>query len=96
MTVFQRPRPSVLVLCEWKIILTKAGYVRNEKRFVAHTRRIMPLVLRTSILLDLGPTPRTLLFSRRIFFSYVDTRWSCWGPTSSSGGLVQTALWVLP
>lgn len=47
---------------------------------------------RTSTLLDLGPTPRILLFSRRVFFFVRGPA----GPTSSSGGLVQTALWVLP
>lgn len=77
MTVFQTAaRPSLRMEDN-----TKAGYGRNEKKVRgSHEMYYAPRpTRRTSTLLDLGPTPRTLLFSRRdlFFFSYVDTRWSC-------------------
>lgn len=87
--------------CTWmkdNIILTKGGYGRNEKRFSTHTRGVLCL---SSYETDeyfvrfranaQDPSPP----SSHFLFSYVDTRWSCSGPTSSSGGLVQTALWGL-
>jgi len=56
----------------------EVGEGKKASRFSLGTYYVpRPTTRRTSISLDLGPTPRTLLFSHRPFFSYVDTRWPC-------------------
>lgn len=81
MIVFAGSKSACPCIIEMKNnINEKTGYGRGDKKKVRgsyETHYAPRSTRRTSILLDLGPTPRTLLFARRAFFSYVDTRWSC-------------------
>lgn len=92
MTVFAGSKSACPCIIEMKNnINEKTGYGRADKkkkvRGSYETHYAPRSTRRTSILLDLGPTPRTLLFPRRAFFFHTWTRDgpAVRGPTSTSG-----------